>query len=98
MSLEHAKEQQDIAPAAPAAEGAAQDAAERSPEMCIRDRLTTQQLFEFRWNRSVEALGIEADGVSFEKRFLDLLYEKMCIRDRSSFCSRVSARIFFGSA
>lgn len=31
MSLEHAKEQQDSSPAAPAAEGAAQDAAERSP-------------------------------------------------------------------
>lgn len=31
MSLEHAKKQQDHSPAAPAAEGAAQDAAERSP-------------------------------------------------------------------
>jgi len=31
LSLEHAKEQQDSSPAAPAAEGAAQDAAERSP-------------------------------------------------------------------
>ena len=31
MSLEHAKKQQDSSPAAPAAEGAAQDAAERSP-------------------------------------------------------------------
>ena len=40
-----------------------------------RGELTTQQLFEFRWNRIFEALGIEADGVAFEKRFLDLLYE-----------------------
>lgn len=31
LSLEHAKKQQDHSPAAPAAEGAAQDAAERSP-------------------------------------------------------------------
>ena len=31
LSLEHAKKQQDSSPAAPAAEGAAQDAAERSP-------------------------------------------------------------------
>ena len=31
LSLEHVKEQQDSSPAAPAAEGAAQDAAERSP-------------------------------------------------------------------
>lgn len=31
LSLEHAKEQQDSSPAAPAAEGAAQDAAKRSP-------------------------------------------------------------------
>ena len=31
LSLEHAKEQHDSSPAAPAAEGAAQDAAERSP-------------------------------------------------------------------
>ena len=40
-----------------------------------RGELTTQQLFEFRWNRIFEALGIQADGVAFEKRFLDLLYE-----------------------
>lgn len=40
-----------------------------------RGELTTQQLFEFRWNRIFESLGIEADGVAFEKRFLDLLYE-----------------------
>ena len=40
-----------------------------------RGELTTQQLFEFRWNRIFEALGIEADGTVFEQRFLDLLYE-----------------------
>ena len=40
-----------------------------------RGELTTQQLFEFRWNRIFEALGIEADGAAFEQRFLDLLYE-----------------------
>ncbi len=43
--------------------------------MIERGELTTQQLFEFRWNRIFEALGIQADGAAFEKRFLDLLYE-----------------------
>lgn len=42
--------------------------------MIERGELTTQQLFEFRWNRIFEALGIQADGAAFEKRFLDLLY------------------------
>ena len=40
-----------------------------------RGELTTQQLFEFRWNRIFEALSIHADGTVFEQRFLDLLYE-----------------------
>ena len=40
-----------------------------------RGELTTQQLFEFRWNRIFEALGIDADGAAFEQRFLALLYE-----------------------
>lgn len=40
-----------------------------------RGELTTQQLFEFRWNRIFEALGIKAAGTVFEQRFLDLLYE-----------------------
>ena len=43
--------------------------------MIERGELTTQQLFQFRWNRIFEALGIQADGAAFEKRFLDLLYE-----------------------
>ena len=43
--------------------------------MIERGELTTQQLFEFRWNRIFEALGIQADGAAFEKRFLDLLCE-----------------------
>ena len=43
--------------------------------MIERGELTTQQLFKFRWNRIFEALGIQADGAAFEKRFLDLLYE-----------------------
>ena len=37
--------------------------------MIERGELTTQQLFEFRWNRIFEALGIQADGAAFEKRF-----------------------------
>lgn len=58
-----------------------------------RGELTTQQLFEFRWNRIFEALGIEADGVAFEKRFLDLLYETAIpvdARTRSAAISRES--------
>lgn len=43
--------------------------------MIERGELTTQQLFEFRWNRIFEALGIQVDGAAFEKRFLDLLCE-----------------------
>ena len=43
--------------------------------MIERGELTTQQLFQFRWNRIFDALGIRADGAAFEKRFLDLLYE-----------------------
>ena len=43
--------------------------------MIERGELTTQQLFQFRWNRIFDALGIQADGAAFEKRFLDLLYE-----------------------
>ena len=43
--------------------------------MIERGELTTQQLFEFRWNRIFEALGIQADGAAFEQRFLALLYE-----------------------
>lgn len=43
--------------------------------MIERGELTTQQLFQFRWNRIFGALGIRADGVAFEKRFLGLLYE-----------------------
>ena len=35
---------------------------------------TTQQLFEFRWNR-IFGPRHQADGAAFEKRFLDLLYE-----------------------
>lgn len=43
--------------------------------MIERGELTTQQLFQFRWNRIFDALGIRADGAAFEQRFLDLLYE-----------------------
>ena len=43
--------------------------------MIERGELTTQQLFQFRWNRIFDALGIQADGAAFEQRFLDLLYE-----------------------
>lgn len=59
--------------------------------MIERGELTTQQLFQFRWNRIFEALGIQADGAAFEKRFLDLLYETAIpvdARTRSAATSR----------
>lgn len=37
--------------------------------MIERGELTTQQLFQFRWNRIFDALGIRADGAAFEQRF-----------------------------
>ena len=42
--------------------------------MIERGELTTQQLFEFRWNRIFEALGIQADGADEICRYLKEKY------------------------
>ena len=42
-----------------------------------RGELTRQGLYEIRWNRIFNRLGINIDGVEFEKRFVAVLYQQV---------------------
>ena len=68
LSLEHAKEQQDSSPAAPAAEGAAQDAAERSPAAKPDFRTFCAQHKKIIGGAAVALAALIAVGVHYNNR------------------------------
>ena len=68
MSLEHAKKQQDSSPAAPAAEGAAQDAAERSPAAKPDFRTFCTQHKKIIGGAAVALAALIAVGVHYNNR------------------------------